>query len=223
MTFPTSHPSDGVYHCNQRVTFAFALWFDFWYTLNDEIIVWNVRSDRFPNDIPLFSFDCDGFCLHMCAVDTELGAPKFGHWSASERFVNARGAYWEKHRGRVLVAAASCFEISFLQWDDEDRFCPWLSLALEEDALFLGGKVFHRWRRICNVPQLTTNDAYARHSLPTEFWNVSKDSQRHWRQWAPSERCGLDPLIYLILYKYVGVYLSMDFSKEFLSVLSPTK
>lgn len=75
----------------------------------------------------------------MCAVDTKLKVPKFGHRSAQEKLVRACGVHWSMVGGHPSIPATAVFDLPLALLNDEYTFCFWLALTLEGGAACFGG------------------------------------------------------------------------------------
>lgn len=75
MTLLTQHTLDCINPRDFSVVFALVPWFGARYVMDDNIIMQYVCDDHLPDDIPLFTLDCNDFCSYMCAADTGLKTP----------------------------------------------------------------------------------------------------------------------------------------------------
>lgn len=149
----------------------------------------------------------------MCAVDTELETPKFGHGSAGEKVVHVCGVHCGSLGVRILLPAAASFDVTIARLYAKYASGRWLALVLDEDAPRIGGGLYHVRRGVRNVSQLGLDKMYARTFLLVNFQNVPKGLQYLWQWSASFERGTHHELDYLILYKCVEVYSFKDFAR----------
>lgn len=120
-----------------------------------------------------FELGCDEVLLHMCVLDLELEAPKYGQWSACDQILHACGAHCKALGDRTFIPKALELDLPLLSLDNKHTYWHWPASVLDESWLQFDAKFFNQQRGICNVYQLVMDKIYACHSLPTNFWNVS--------------------------------------------------
>lgn len=122
MTSSIPHSLDNVNPRYHAVAFDYAPRFDLRYVLDDSIIMPYFLGVQFPDNILLFSFDCDNFRSHMCADSTKSEAPNF--------VIDRLEKYCARGRdplkcvcGRVSLLAAAGFDFPSAPSDDVYKFC----------------------------------------------------------------------------------------------------